>query len=440
LFYAGVIDIGVVTDMEFDCSENASAAVFLLASFPFLSTPLFSILWAMQRTPTLFSQITSALHAAEFARATQKFPGCKPARGLAGYDHFLALCFGQLTYRESLRDIVACLNAKPRLLYHLGFRGRISRTNLAYANKHRDWRLYQNLAQTLMQRAAALYRDQPNDAGLPGLVFALDSSIISLALNLFPWGYYFRTGKAAIKLHLMLSLQGNLPAWAVLTDTRVGDLRMLEEIPLHPGAHYVMDRGYMDFARLFRLHQSGAFFVVRCKEPVNFRVLSRRAMDKDFGYKCDQTVRLTSKWSAKSFPEPLRKIRIYDSKNKVKLVLLTNNFSLPAQTVGELYQRRWQIELFFKWIKQHLRLRAFYGRSENAVRSQIWSAICAYLMVAILKKRIRTQKSLSEILQICSVSIFEQMPAAELLANETRPKEQIQTDMQIQKSFLFNHI
>jgi IS4 transposase len=394
----------------------------------------------MQQPPTLFSQITCALHAAEFSRAAQKFPGAKPARGLAEYDHFLALCFGQLTYRESLRDIIACLKAKPRLLYHMGFRGRITRTNLAYANKHRDWRLFQSLAEILMRRAAALYRDHSDHAVLPGLVFALDSSIISLALNLFPWGYYFRTGKAALKLHLMLSLRGNLPAWAVMTDTRVGDMRMLDEIPIYPGAHYVMDRGYMDFVRLFRLHQSGAFFVVRCKEPVSFRVLSRRIMEKNSDYKCDQTVRLKSNWSAKSFPRPLRKIRIYDPKNKIKLVLLTNNFLLPMVTVGELYQRRWQIELFFKWIKQHLRLRAFYGRSENAVRCQIWSAICAYLMVAILKKRTGTEKSLNEILQICSVSIFEQMPAAELLADENHSKGEIETEKENQKSFLFNDI
>ena len=394
----------------------------------------------MQSHPTLFSQITNGLHASEFSRSVKKIPHAKPVRGLAEYDHFLALCFGQLTYRESLRDIVACLNSKTRLLYHMGFRGRITRTNIAYANQHRDWRIFQSLAETLMRRAAALYRDAAWDHDLPGLVFALDSSIISLVLNLFPWGYYFRTRQAALKLHLLLSLQGNLPAWAVLTDPKVGDQRMLERIPIQPGAHYVMDRGYMDFVRLYRLHQSGAYFVVRCKEPVSFKVLERRPVDKDIGFKCDQTVRLKSNWSEKSFPEPLRKIRLYDSENQVMLVLLTNNFSLTAETTGHLYKRRWQVELFFKWIKQHLRLRTFYGRSENAVRCQIWSAICAYLLVAILRKQNGIEKSLNEILQISSVSIFEQAPAREIFANQTRENAPVVYDNEIQKSFEFNRI
>lgn len=356
--------------------------------------------------------------AAEFSRAVQQFPNAKPPRGLTEYDHFLAMCFGQLTYRESLRDIVACLNSKPRLLYHLGFRGRVTRTNLAYANQHRDWRLFQAVAQTLMRRAAALYATDPADADLPALVFALDSSIISLALNLFPWGYYFRTRQAALKLHLLLSLRGPLPAWAVLTNPKVGDMRMLDQIPLHAGAYYVMDRGYMDFVRLHRLHRNGVFFVVRCKEPVSFRVLERRGVDSKQGLQCDQTVRLNSNWSEKSFPEPLRKIRFFDQENKIMLVLLTNNFFATAQTITQLYHQRWRVELFFKWIKQHLRLRSFYGRSENAVRCQVWCALCAYLLVAILKKQTATQKTLNEMLQICSVSIFEQTPAEQIFATK----------------------
>jgi hypothetical protein len=394
----------------------------------------------MQPHPTLFAQITSGLYASEFSRSVKKFPHAKPVRGLAEYDHFLALCFGQLTYRESLRDIVACLNSKARLLYHLGFRGRITRTNIAYANKHRDWRIFQSLAEILMRRAAALYREAALDQIPPGLVFALDSSIISLALNLFPWGYYFRTRQAALKLHLLLSLQGNLPAWAVLTDPKVGDQRMLDRIPVHPGAHYVMDRGYMDFVRLYRLHQGGAYFVVRCKEPVSFKVLASRPVDKDNGFKCDQTVRLKSNWSEKSFPEPLRKIRLYDSENQVMLVLLTNNFSLTAEAVSQFYKRRWQVELFFKWIKQHLRLRTFYGRSENAVRCQIWSALCAYLLVAILRKQTGIGKSMNEILQISSVSIFEQAPAKEIFANQTQEIAPAASNNEIQKSFQFNQI
>lgn len=377
----------------------------------------------MAFSPTLFSQIMRPLFAAEFARAIQQFPNPKPPRGLTEYDHFLAMCFGQLTYRESLRDIVACLNSKPRLLYHLGFRGRITRTNLAYANRHRDWRVFQAVAQVLMRRAAALYATAPDSVGGPPLVFALDSSIISLALNLFPWGYYFRSRQAALKLHLLLSLRGTLPAWAVLTAPNVGDLRMLDQIPLQPGAFYVMDRGYMDFVRLYRLHGQGVFFVVRCKEPVRFQVLERRTVKREQGLRCDQTVRLTSSWSAKSFPETLRKIRLFDPQNQVTLVLLTNNFSITAETVAQLYRQRWRVELFFKWIKQHLRLRSFYGRSENAVRCQVWCAICAYLLVAILKQQSKTDKTLNEMLQICSVSIFEQTPAANIFASKRSPPD-----------------
>jgi len=365
----------------------------------------------MQASATLFSQITSGLFPSEFSRLVQKYPSTKPPRGITEYDHFLALCFGQLTYRESLRDIVACLNSKPRLRYHLGFRGNISRTNLAYANKHRDWRLFQGIAQLLMRRAANLYGDESSGVGVPGLVFALDSSMISLALSLFPWAYYARSRQAAVKLHLMLSLKGNVPAWAVITGNKIGDLRMLDEIPIHPGAHYIMDRGYMDFIRLYRLHKAGGLFVVRCKEPVSFTTLERKQVKKDEGIRCDQVVKLKSNWSEKSYPELMRRIRCWDSETGSEIVLLTNNFFSAPVVMAQVYKKRWQIELFFKWIKQHLRLRAFFGRSENSVRCQIWSAICAYLLVAILKKRIGVQKSLNEILQITSVGIFEQTPA-----------------------------
>jgi hypothetical protein len=384
----------------------------------------------VQAPPTLFSQITSGLFPAEFSRLVQKYPSSKPPRGLTEYDHFLALCFGQLTYRESLRDIVACLNSKPRLLYHLGFRGKISRTNLAYANQHRDWRLFQGVAQALMRRAAALYRDDALSVKVPGLVFALDSSIISLALNLFPWGYYPRTKQAAVKLHLMLSLQGNLPAWAVITANRTSDMRMLDEIPVRPGAHYVMDRGYMDFVRLYRLHQAGGLFVVRCKEPVSFKTVERRPADKNEGIGCDQSVRLKSNWSAKSYPEPMRRIRSRDPETGNEVVLLTNNFFSPPAVISQLYRNRWQIELFFKWIKQHLRLRAFYGRSENAVRCQIWTAICAYLLVAILKKRIGAEQSLNEMLQIISVGIFDQTPANIVFSDDREMKSPNENQLQ----------
>lgn len=372
----------------------------------------------MQGPPTVFSQVNSALYPEEFSRCVELFPTQRPTRGLTEYDQFLALCFGQLTYRESLRDIITCLRAKGNLLYHLGFRGNISRTNLAYANLHRDWRLFQAVAQVLMRRAARLYQDAPTDPDLPHIVLALDSSIIALSLNLFPWGYYARSKQAALKLHLMLALQGNLPAWAAITEANFPDMKILDRIPVTPGAYYVMDRGYLDFVRLFRVHQQGGLFVVRSKHQIKFRVTASRAVDKSLGLRCDQTIRLTSNWSVKSFPQPLRRIRVYDAENRVMLVLLTNQFDLPAALVAQLYRKRWQVELFFKWIKQHLRIRSFYGRSENAVRSQIWSAICAYLMVAIAKKTLNLQKSLNEILQIVSVSIFEQVPLQQLLALE----------------------
>lgn len=407
-------------------------------NFPVISTRFGCVGWDVQASATLFSQITSGLFPSEFSRLVQQYPSSKPPRGLTEYDHFLALCFGQLTYRESLRDIVACLNSKRRLLYHLGFRGNISRTNLAYANKHRDWRLFQGIAQVLMRRAAALYRDECLSVNVPGLIFALDSSMISLALNLFPWGYYGRTKQAALKLHLMLSLKGNLPAWAVITGNKIGDMRMLDEIPIHPGAHYVMDRGYMDFVRLYRFHQAGGLFVVRCKEPVSFKVLERRPVEKSGGIRCDQTVRLKSNWSVKSYPEPMRRIRSWDCETGNEVVLLTNNFFSPPLVIAQLYTKRWQVELFFKWIKQHLRLRAFYGRSENSVRCQIWSAICAYLLVAILKKRIGVKRSLNEMLQIASVGIFDQTPANIVFSDNWKLNSPSQEQFQFPKAFTCN--
>ena len=389
----------------------------------------------MQASATLFTQITSGIFASEFSRLIQKYPSSKPPRGITEYDQFLALCFGQLTYRESLRDIVACLNSRPHLLYHLGFRGNLTRTNLAYANKHRDWRLFAAIAQVLMRRAAALYRRDDSGVDVPGLVFALDSTMISLALNLHPWAFYPRTKQGAVKLHLMLSLKGNLPAWAVITENRISDMSRLDELPICPGAHYVMDRGYMDFLRLYRVHRAGGFFVVRCKEPVSFKTVERKTAAKDQGIQCDQVVRLKSNWSAKSYPELMRRIRSQDLETAKEVVLLTNNFFSPPEVIAQIYTKRWQIELFFKWIKQHLRLRAFYGRSDNSVRCQVWSAICAYLLVAILKKRTGVDRSLNEILQITSVGIFEQIPANIVFSDAWQLNTPIENNYQSQKSF-----
>lgn len=364
----------------------------------------------MQPPPTVFSQITSVLYPAEFLRCVELAPNPRATRSLTEYDHFLALCFGQLTYRESLRDVVACLKAKGPALYHLGFRGNLSRTNLAYANSHRDWRLFEGLAQVLMRRAARLYQNDSFDPDLPKVAYALDASIISLSLNLFPWGYYARSKQAALKLHMVLSLQGNLPAWAAITHCQLPDMKILDQVPLTAGAYYVMDRGYLDFVRLFRMHQAGAFFVVRNKRHVAFRVKVSRKVDKSTGLRCDQTIRLTSPRSDNAYPELLRRVRIYDEENQVTIVLLTNQFDVPALVIAELYRKRWQVELFFKWIKQHLRIRSFYGRSENAVRCQLWAAISSYLLVALARQELGVERSLYEMLQILSVRAFEEIP------------------------------
>ena len=280
-----------------------------------------------------------------------------------------------------------------------------------------------------MRRAARLYAEGPSDPDLPALAYALDASIISLSLNLFPWGYYARSRQAAMKLHLMLSLRGNLPAWAAITEVQLPDMKILDDIPVAPGAYCVMDRGYLDFARLRRIHLAGGYFVVRSKHHVRFRVRASRPVDKSEGLRCDQTIGLSTRNSAKAYPEALRRIRIYDPEHRLSLVLLTNQFEVAASVIGHLYRKRWQVELFFKWIKQHLRIRGFYGRSENAVRCQIWSAICTYLLVAIAKKQLGIRKSLYEILQILSVNAFSQIPLEELLTTgELGGERQIEED------------
>jgi hypothetical protein len=364
---------------------------------------------------TVFSQFTALLHQSEFQRCANAFPMPRSSRSFSAYDHFLALCFGQLTFRESLRDIVACLQARPRMQYHLGFRGRITRTNLAYANEKRDWRVFAGIAEVLIRRARMLYQRESSDPDLPVVAAALDSSIIHLSLKLFPWAYWGRSRAGAMKLHTLFSFQGDLPTWAMLTEVSVPDVKILDQVPVEPGAYYVMDRGYLDFARLMKLHHGGAKFVVRSKWHVKFRVRESRPVDKSNGLRCDQTIRLISKDSKFRYPSPLRRIVFRDVQENRRLVFLSNDFELPALSIGELYKKRWRVELFFKWIKQHLRLRHFFGRSRNAIQCQIWSAICAYLLVAIARKQLRLEKSLYEILQIASVSTLEQLPLHELL-------------------------
>jgi len=354
-----------------------------------------------------------ALHPQEFARCVAQFPPPRRPRGLSAYDHFLALCFAQLTGREGLRDLVVCLNARPTRAYQAGFRTRLTRTNLAYANEHRDWRTVAAVAQLLMRRTAHLYADDPMEPDLPQLSYALDASLIDLSLALFPWANWQQTD-AAVKLHVLLSLRSSIPVWSAVTEGNVSDAKLLDQIPLQKGAFYVMDRGYLDFGRLARVHAAGAFFVVRSKCHLRLRVAASQPVDKTAGLRCDQVVRLVTAWSRRRFVNRLRRIRIYDATSQRSLVLLTNHFELPAITVAELYRRRWQVELFFKWVKQHLRLRAFLGRSPNAVRLQVWAAICSYLLVAIAKKELGLSQTLHQILQVISVSVFEPVPLAEL--------------------------
>lgn len=377
----------------------------------------------------VFAQITRALDPTELARCAAQFPMPRTSRSFTANDHFLALCFGQLTFRESLRDITACLNARANLMYHLGFRGRLTRTNLAYANEHRDWRAFAAVAEVLIRRATRLYCDPPVDPDFPYVALALDASIIHLSLKLFPWAYWGRSRCGALKLHTLLRLKGNLPVWAALTEAAFPEQKTLDQIPVEAGAFYIMDRGYLDFTRLIHLDRGGASFVVRNKCHVRFYVVQSRPVDKSVGLRCDQIVRLKSPWSKKRYPYLLRRIRFHDELQDRSFVFLTNHFELPALVICELYKRRWQIELFFKWLKQHLRVRHFYGRSPNAIHCQVWSAICAYLLVAIAKKQLGLQKSLYEILQILSVSAFEQTPLPELLSkNPFVPEDhQLQT-------------
>lgn len=365
----------------------------------------------------VFAQLLSALDPTEFARCAAKFPPPRRPRGLSAYDHFLALCFAHLTGREGLRDLEVCLNARPARSYQAGFRTRITRTNLAYANEHRDWRVLAEVAQLLMRRTTRLYTGGTPDPELPQLTYALDSSLIDLSLALFPWGQWHATA-AGIKLHVLLNLREPVPVWTAVTEANFPDQKTLDLIPLEKGAFYVLDRGYLDFSRLAAFHHSGAFFVVRSKAHINYRVTAERVVNQSFGLRADRTIELQTRWSRRWIQFPLRQVEAYNEEHHFTVVLLTNNFELPAQTLSLLYRRRWQVELFFRWVKQHLRLRHFLGRSPNAVRSQVWAAICAYLLVAIAKKELQLPQSLHQILQVISVSAFEPIPLPELFSDQ----------------------
>src|SRR5262245_20833007 len=362
----------------------------------------------------VFAQLMDHLPWTSFARIVARYAGNHRVRHFNGANQFRCMAFAQLTYRESLRDIEACLRAQHSKLYHMGIRGRVARATLADANETRDWRIYADFAQRLIAMARRLYAEQPFGLELKETVYALDATLIRLCLSLFPWASY-RATKAAVKLHTLLDLRGPIPAFMHISDGLLHEMNILDHLMPEPGAFYVMDRGYIDFERLHRFHDAGAFFVIRARSNLNFTRRYSADVDRSTNLICDQTIILNVYYSREGFPEPLRRIKIRDADSGKTIVLLTNNFALPALTIGELYRCRWQVELFFKWIKQHLRIKAFFGTSEQAVKTQIWIAVSVYVLVAIIKKRLNLQASLYELLQILSLTMFEQTPLQQLL-------------------------
>jgi len=368
----------------------------------------------------VFSQVMDLLPLRRFRTCVNRYSGDFKVKTFTCQDHFRVLAFAQLSHRESLRDIEICLRAMRPKLYHMGIRGSISRNNLSNANEVRDWRIYADFAQVLIHHARRLYADEDFGEELAELtLFALDASTVDLCLSLFPWARFRRT-KAAIKLHTLIDLRGNIPTFIHISDGKLHDVNVLDILLLEPGAFYIMDRGYLDYERLYWMNQAKAFFVIRAKRNSRFRRRSSRPIDKTTGLRCDQTVVMEITKSAMNYPEPLRRIVFVDPKTEKRLVFITNNFDLPALTITRLYKARWQVELFFKWIKQHLRIKAFYGTSENAVKTQIWIAVSTYVLVAILKKQSHLSHGLYTILQVLSVSLFEKTPIPQLLAEWER--------------------
>lgn len=363
----------------------------------------------------VFAQLTEHLPRRQFRRIVERYGGNYRVKSFRCWDQYLCMVFAQLTFRESLRDIEACLGAVPERLYHMGIRGKVARSTLADANETRDWRIYADFAQPLIATARRLYVEEDFGVELDRTVYALDSTTIDLCLSLFPWAN-FRTTKAGVKLHTLLDLAGNIPAYAWITEAKTSDVRVLDALVPEPGSIYVLDRGYIDFARLHRLTEQRATFVVRAKHNLKFRRRYSRRVDRATGLICDQTIILTQPDSAAAYPEVLRRVRFHDRESAKEIVLLTNDFSLPALTVAELYRLRWQVELFFKWVKQHLRIKRFFGTSKNAVCTQIWIAISVYVLVAIVRKRLEIERDLYTLLQILSVYAFEQAPLAQVLA------------------------
>ncbi len=363
----------------------------------------------MNHGRSIFAQLIAHLPIREFRRCVDRYGGNHRVRRFSCWDQLLCLVFAQLTCRESLRDIVACLRAVDGRLYHMGIRGTVSRSTLADANEARDWRIYADFAQVLIREARRLYAGESFGVDLAHTVYAFDSTTIDLCMSLFPWARYKRT-QHAMKLHTLLDLRGNIPTFIRITPARLHDVHVLDDLVPEAGAFYVMDRGYLDFERLYRWTLAGAFFLTRARKNFRFERITSQPVDNASGVQCDQTIRLVWFYSSRGYPTDLRRIRYRDPQTGRRLVFLTNNFAQPAAVITELYRCRWQVELFFKWIKQHLRIKAFYGTSENAVKTQVWTAVCSYLLVAIARQRLARDLNLYTMLQILSVSLFEKMP------------------------------
>jgi hypothetical protein len=382
----------------------------------------------------VFAQLMAHLPLHTFRQCVANYPSRYPTLTFSHLDQFLCLAFAQLTYRESLRDIETCLRAHQAKLYHLGIRGNIAKSTLADANESRDWRIYQDFALSQIKLARKLYSQDSFAVELEQTVYALDTTTIDLCLSVFPWAH-FRHAKAAVKMHTLLDLHGNIPTFIHISDGKMHEVNVLDILIPEAGSFYIMDRGFTDFARWFTLHQAQAFFVIRGKSNLLCRRVYSRSVDKATGLRCDQTIALTAPKACKDYPQHLRRIKFYDAEHDRHLVFLTNNFDLPALTIAQLYRCRWQVELFFKWIKQHLRIKKFYGTTENAVKTQIWIAITVYVLVAIVKKRLNTDASLYTILQILSLTLFEKTPLDQLVKNM---EPQIDTQQDNNQMNLFN--
>lgn len=388
----------------------------------------------MNSGQTIFAQMMEFLPLPEFRRCVERYRGDYKVQSFSCWDQFLCLAFAQLTGRESLRDIEACLRSQQGKLYHMGFRGRISRNTLAHANETRDWRIFADFARVLITTARALYCHEPFGVELAETVYALDSTTIDLCLSMFPWAQ-FRRRKSAVKVHALLDLRGSIPANVYVTSGAVHDIRLLDQLLPEAGAFYLLDRGYLDFGRLHRLTQGCAFFITRAKQNTQYWRRQWRPVRRDTGLRSDQTIQLTGPKTSRLYPDPLRRIHYFDAEKELRLIFLTNNFLLPAFTITELYRARWQVELFFRWIKQHLRIKAFYGTSENAVKTQVWVAIAVYVLVAIVKKKIELDLSLYKILQVLSVTIFEKTPLLQGFSHWDNDSPERNPDIQLE---LFN--